>query len=121
MSQELALCRLDERDGVASWAWEGEFVTITRARGELSVICAAAAVPRHVRSEPGWRAIVVTTALDLSMTGVAASIVQPLADAGVSVIPVATHDTDSGGSAPYSRPRNRHKRLSRVAAGSPPS
>ena len=32
--------------------------------------------------------------MDFSVTGVAASITRPLADAGVSVLPVATHDTD---------------------------
>ena len=50
MGEELAVCRLDEADGVAAWAWEGEFVSITRARGELSVICAASAVPDDVRA-----------------------------------------------------------------------
>lgn len=94
LAQDLAVCRLDEADGVPAWAWEGELVTITRARGELSVICAAAAVPGHVRAERGWRALVVTTEMDFSATGVAAAITRPLADAGVSVLPVATHDTD---------------------------
>ena len=94
MSQELAVCRLNEGDGIAAWAWEGEFVSITRARGELSVICAVDAVPEHVLADRGWRALVVTTTMDFSMTGVAASITRPLADAGVSVLPVATHDTD---------------------------
>ncbi len=94
MSKELAVCRLDEGDGVAAWAWKGEFVSITRARGELSVICAAEAVPEQVRAERGWRALVVTTEMDFTWTGVAASITRPLADAGVSVIPVATFDTD---------------------------
>ena len=94
MTQELAVCRLDEGEGVAAWAWEGEFVSITRARGELSVLCAAEAVPAGVIAERGWRALVVTTPMDFTWTGVAASITQPLAEAGVSVIPVATHDTD---------------------------
>ena len=94
MAQALAVCRLEESDGVAAWAWDGELVSITRARGELSVVCAAAAVPDHVRADHGWRALGVTTRLDFAMTGVAASITRPLADAGISVLPVATHDTD---------------------------
>src|SRR3712207_721747 len=94
MGEELAVCRLEERDGVAAWTWEGEFVSITRAHGELSVICAASAVPDHVPSEGGWRAFRVTTEMDFSMTGVAASITTALAGASVSVLPVATFDTD---------------------------
>jgi len=94
MTQELAVCRLEEHDPVPDWAWRGEFVSITRARGELSLICAAGAVPDGLLAERGWRALVVTTAMDFSMTGVAAALTAPLAEAGVSVLPVATYDTD---------------------------
>jgi hypothetical protein len=95
MSQELAVCRLDEHDRVPDWAWRGELVSITRARGELSLICAAGAVPEGgAKVERGWRALVVTTPMDFSVTGVAAALTAPLAQAGVSLLPVATYDTD---------------------------
>lgn len=95
MKQELAICRLEEHDPVPDWAWRGELVSVTRARGELSLICAAGAVPEGaVKAERGWRALVVTTAMDFSVTGVAAALTAPLAQAGVSVLPVATYDTD---------------------------
>lgn len=92
---ELAVCRLDGSGPVPDWAWEGEFVSISRARGELSVICAAAAVPASgVQAETHWRALVVTTPMDFDVVGVAAALTRPLADAGISVLPVATYDTD---------------------------
>jgi hypothetical protein len=95
MSQELAVCRLEEHNPVPDWAWRGELVSITRARGELSLICASGAVPADAaKVEGGWRALVVTTAMDFSATGVAAALTGALADAGVSVLPVATYDTD---------------------------
>jgi hypothetical protein len=95
MSQELAVCRLEEHDPVPDWAWRGELVSITRARGELSLICASGAVPEGApKVERGWRALVVTTEMDFSTTGVAAALTAALADAGVSVLPVATYDTD---------------------------
>ena len=94
LSQELAVCRLEDHEPVPDWAWRGELVSVTRARGELSVVCAAGAVPDAVRAERGWRALVVTTAMDFSVTGVAAALTAPLADAGVSVLPIATYDTD---------------------------
>jgi hypothetical protein len=94
MTQELAVCRLEEHEPVPEWAWRGELVSITRARGELSLVCGAGAVPDSAKAERGWRALVVTTAMDFSVTGVAASITGPLAEAGVSVLPIATHDTD---------------------------
>ncbi len=95
MKQELAICRLEEHDPVPDWAWRGELVSITRARGEMSLICAAGAVPDGTaKAERGWRALVVTTPMDFSVTGVAAALTAPLAEAGVSVLPVATYDTD---------------------------
>jgi len=96
MSQELAVCRLEEHDPVPDWAWRGELISVTRARGELSLICAAGAVPEETaaRVERGWRALVVTTAMDFSVTGIAAALTAPLAQAGVSVLPLATYDTD---------------------------
>ena len=94
MSQELAVCRLEEHEAVPGWAWRGELVSVTRARGELSIVCAAGAVPDGVQVEPGWRALVVTTAMDFSVTGVASALTAPLAQAGVSVLPIATYDTD---------------------------
>jgi uncharacterized protein len=96
LGQELAVCRLAGEDDVPPWAWRGEFVSISRARGELSVVCAAGAVPGDTaaRVERGWRALVVTTALDFDVTGVAAALTAPLAAAGISVLPIATFDTD---------------------------
>src|SRR3712207_1189094 len=96
MKQELAVCRLEAHDDVPDWAWRGEFVSISRARGELSLICAAGAVPDdgELRVERGWRGLVVTTPMDFDVVGVAAALTAPLAEAGISVLPVATYDTD---------------------------
>ena len=96
MKQELAVCRLEGHEDVPPWAWRGEFVSISRARGELSVICAAGAVPDDggLQVERGWRALVVTTPMDFGVTGVAAALTVPLAEAEIPVLPVATYDTD---------------------------
>jgi hypothetical protein len=96
LGQELAVCRLEAGDDVPPWAWRGEFVSVSRGRGELSVVCAAGSVPPDagLPVEPGWRALVVTTEMDFAATGVAAAITGSLANAGISVLPVATYDTD---------------------------
>ena len=96
MKQELAVCRLEAHEEVPPWAWRGEFVSVSRARGELSIVCAAGGVPEEagLRAERGWRALVVTTPMDFDVTGVAAALTAPLAEAGISVLPVATYDTD---------------------------
>jgi hypothetical protein len=67
---------------------------VTRTPDELSIVCAAGAVPDGSRSERGWRALRVAGPLDFSLTGVLVSLLAPLADAAVPAFAVSTHDTD---------------------------
>jgi hypothetical protein len=71
------------------------FWSLTEVGDERSLVCledliddAAGQVSR------GWRILEVAGPLDLSLTGVLASIATPLADAGVPIFPIATHATD---------------------------
>ena len=84
-----AVCRLDP--GAAT---PREFWSVTRTADELSVICAEEAIPAGATAERGWRALRVAGPLDFAPTGVAAALTTPLAAAGISVLPVATFDTD---------------------------
>ncbi|GAB5519242.1 MAG: ACT domain-containing protein [Rhodothermales bacterium] len=70
------------------------FWSITRTPDEVSLICPDYCVPRDLSAERGWTLFGVEGPLDFGMTGVAAQLTTPLADAGVSVLVVATHDTD---------------------------
>jgi len=47
-----------------------------------------------VRAERGWRALKVEGPIPFEMTGVAAALVTPLAEARISVFLLATFDTD---------------------------
>ena len=58
------------------------------------MICAEDAVPAGARAEHGWRSLRVAGPLDFALTGVAAALTTPLAAARVSVLAVATYDTD---------------------------
>jgi uncharacterized protein len=84
-----AVCRLDPGADTPR-----EFWSVTRTADELSVICAKEAIPEGARAERGWRALRVAGPLDFALTGVAAALTAPLAAAGISVLPVATFDTD---------------------------
>lgn len=89
----LAVCRLAPDAPIPYWA-RGEFVSVTRTRAELSVMCDERDVPLDVRAEVGWKALRVEGPLPFDAIGVAAAVVLPLAEAGISVLPVATYDTD---------------------------
>jgi uncharacterized protein len=83
---------------VPAWAGAGPFSSITRTAHELSIFCRHTAVPAvlpdGVRIETGFRLLMVRGPLPFSLTGIIASIAVPLAAAGISLVPVATFDTD---------------------------
>jgi hypothetical protein len=89
-----AVCKLSPHAPLPLWAASGSFFSITRTTEELSVVCHQDAVPHSVRCERGWRCLRVGGALDLSLVGVLASLVGPLAAASLSVFVLSTFDTD---------------------------
>ena len=51
-------------------------------------------MPHGVAGEAGWRAFTVEGKLEFSAIGVLAAILNPLADAGISILSISTFDTD---------------------------
>lgn len=90
----MAICRLDAAADIPAWATRRAFFSITRTANELSVICQAAVVPPDVRAERDWRIMSLRGPLDFSLVGVMLALASPLAQAGISIMPVATYDTD---------------------------
>lgn len=91
----LAIARLPANVPPPNWALAGNgFLAFARTEDELSVVAPTAAVPEAVVSDDGWRAIRVDGQLDLLLTGVLASLADPLADAGIPIFAISTHDTD---------------------------
>jgi uncharacterized protein len=89
-----AICRLDANAEVPAWSDAGQFKSVSRTPDELSIVCLEANVPSEVTCEPGWRILKCEGPLDYSLTGIVASLAEPLADAGVSIFPIATYETD---------------------------
>ena len=91
---QYAIARLDAKADVPEWSANGQFVSISRTPDELSIVCLEANVPAGVTCERGWRVLKCEGPLDYALTGIVASLADPLADAGVPIFPIATHDTD---------------------------
>jgi hypothetical protein len=85
---------LDGDAPVPDWAIQDGSSSFTRTGEELSILCREALVPEDIRAERGWRALRVAGVLDLSQIGVLASLVAPLAGAGISLFALSTFDTD---------------------------
>jgi hypothetical protein len=94
LAETFGVCRLGPQEPWPVWAAGCSLLSMTRTGDELSVLCPQEAVPAGVRCEQGWRAFRVATTLDFSLLGVLASLLSPLAEAGVSVFVVSTFDTD---------------------------
>jgi hypothetical protein len=89
-----AICRLGPEAIIPDWANAGGFVSITRTSDELSIVCLEVNVPAGVKADRGWRCFKVEGPLDLSLTGVLASLANPLAEARINIFAISTFDTD---------------------------
>ena len=89
-----AICRLDAGAPISAWATTGSFFSITRTAEELSVVCLQSLVPDGFQCERDWRCFKLAGPIPFTTVGVLASLVQPLAEAGISVFAVSTFDTD---------------------------
>jgi len=91
----LAICQLPADAAIPEWALRPSgILALTRTAAELTLVCAAAAVPAGVKQEPGWRALQVEGPLDFALTGVLGSLTAPLAAAHVSIFVISTFNTD---------------------------
>jgi uncharacterized protein len=88
-----AVCRLAPDSAVPGWV-VGPFVNITFTDDELAIICPADRVPAEVRAERDWRVLKLVGPFPFTATGVLASLATPLARAGISLLSIATYDTD---------------------------
>lgn len=91
----LAVARLGARDAIPAWALaDASLSCIARTPVELSVLIDESLVPDGVRAERGYRALMVRGPLPFDLVGIFASIVQPLAEARLSIFALSTFDTD---------------------------
>lgn len=95
LPERYAFCRLEPDGPIPHWALLGDdFVTLTRTRQELSVVCMQENVPDDAQAERGWRCIKVDGSFSFTLSGIHASLATPLADANISVMAIATYETD---------------------------
>lgn len=94
LADTFAVCKLSPKADLPDWACSGDFYTLARTAEELSIVCPESVIPADVPLEPGWRCLKVAGPLDFALTGVLASLLTPLAEAGVSIFAISTFNTD---------------------------
>lgn len=93
---ELAVVRLPPGAAVPGWVPADGFASSTRTPSELSIVCAAAALPPDLDApaERSWVRLELEGPFEFHLTGVLAAVLVPLADAGVGIFALSTYDTD---------------------------
>ncbi len=95
LPQKYAVCRLDPNGPIPYWALLGDdFISLTRTKVELSVACLQENVPQDIKASRGWRCARVEGTFELDLPGVHVSLAIPLAQAGISILAIATYETD---------------------------
>ncbi|MCY3487709.1 MAG: ACT domain-containing protein [Bacteroidetes bacterium] len=92
--EPFAVLRFPPASKIPAWAEQGPFTSITRTPQELAVICQESLVPLEQAAERGWYLMGCQGPLDFSAVGILAGLAGTLADAGISILTVATYDTD---------------------------
>lgn len=94
LAGEFAVCRLPPNEPVPAWTSSAVFSSATRTTDELSIICPAAQMPAGLKKEAGWCLLKMVGPFEFGVVGVLASVANPLARAGISLLTVGTFDTD---------------------------
>lgn len=71
-----------------------DLLAVIHTPEETTVVCLERIIPKSRLAEKGWRALKIAGKLDFSLVGVLASLLNPLAETGVSVYTLSTYSTD---------------------------
>jgi hypothetical protein len=95
LPDDYAVCRLEAGTALpAGLDLTVGVVSVTWSSTEVSVICPASQAPAGGLINTPWRCLRVNGPAHLALTGILASLVNPLADARVNIFAFSTHDTD---------------------------
>jgi uncharacterized protein len=98
LADEYAICRLPAGSPLPAslhgLAGGSQVISVTWTHDEVSVLCRADQAPAEATVETPWRCLRVAGPINLALTGILASIVNPLAEARVNIFAFSTYDTD---------------------------
>ncbi|WP_092797984.1 MULTISPECIES: ACT domain-containing protein [unclassified Janthinobacterium] len=89
-----AVSRLAHDSVIPDWVDGKGFVTISRSRQELSIVCRADRVPAGIQSEQDWVCWRFVGPFAFGATGIVLSVIEPLSRGGIGIFVVSTFDGD---------------------------
>jgi len=94
LPEPFAVCRLSPGSPVPEMLPGGPFTSVTRTGDELSIVCRLEDAPPQAKIEQPWTCLQLLGPFPFTQTGVLASAIGPLAEAGISIFAISTFDTD---------------------------
>ncbi|MCM3584874.1 ACT domain-containing protein [Mesobacillus maritimus] len=92
-----SVVKLPPTETIPLWALNADVFSITRTDEELSIVCPSEclAINEALKDvEKDWKCIRVEGVLDFSLTGILASLANPLAENKISIFAISTFNTD---------------------------
>lgn len=95
-----AVIKLNPYQPIPEWAnvnySNKELLSITYTEEELSIVCPERNIPVTELNlvEKTWNCLKVEGPLDFSLTGILSSLINPLAEEGISIFAISTYNTD---------------------------
>ncbi|MBZ6075459.1 ACT domain-containing protein [Microvirga puerhi] len=93
LEDDYAVCRLPP-GAVAKVDTSPAFALVVRAPEETTVVCRPHDAPEGAEIDPGWRCLRIEQTFDFSVPGILASVLSPLAAAGIGIFATSTFSTD---------------------------
>ncbi|MBA1157853.1 ACT domain-containing protein [Microvirga mediterraneensis] len=93
LSGPYAICRFPVGTPVAAPA-PGSFSLLVQAAEETTLVCLLDQAPPGAEIDSGWRCFRIEQSFDFSVPGILASVLAPLAGAGIGIFATSTFSTD---------------------------
>ncbi|MDC3416663.1 ACT domain-containing protein [Aquibacillus salsiterrae] len=97
LDSTFSVIKLSPIETMPSWVTNCDVFSITRTNEELSIVCPSECLPTHgefKEVENDWNCIKVEGILDFGLTGILASLANPLAENKISIFAISTFNTD---------------------------
>lgn len=88
------IMKLEPQQSFPTWLGQGQTFFVAQTQDEYSIMCLQKVIPEDSDYSANWRCFRADGDLEFDEIGVVAKLSKPLADAGLSIFLVSTHDRD---------------------------
>lgn len=93
LPESYAICRLPPGQAVTP-PQPGSFSLLVYGIEETTIVCPTGQAPQAAEVDAGWRCFRILQSFDFSVPGILASVLDPLAKAGIGIYATSTFSTD---------------------------